>query len=191
MALVVMLGRVRVKTLFFFRGLLMILLSPANPGLRMINKNIYYFETPEKAIYTIEDVACVLGRKQRFNDHAPKVYSIAEHCVHAANLYSANRKGALMHDAPEFIMGDLITPIKQRVDGYKELEETVENDMARRFGYTPVDRTTFKVIDNVLYQVENSFLFDLPSVYDIEVPISCWGAEEAAEEFLKCFHSLA
>lgn len=163
------------------------ILSPANPGMRLINGSIYLFDEPHKAIYSIEDVALVLGRKQRFNDHSPKVYSIAEHCYHAANLYAANRKGALMHDAPEFIVGDLITPIKQRVEGYKAIEHAVEDDMARRFGYTPVDPSTFKVIDNVLYQVEHCMLFNLPKVYDIEVPVQNWPPEEAARKFLELF----
>ena len=166
------------------------LLSPEKPGIRMINGNVFYFEDPKAAEYTIQDVAEVLGKKQRFGDHARVKYSVAEHLFHASYLYAHNRKVALMHDAPEWLVGDQLTPIKKRIQGFDELEELVEVDMARRFGYTPCHDPVFKVVDNILFQCEHSALFSQPKVYDIEIPFKFWGPEEAAEAFLLRFKSL-
>ena len=169
----------------------MSVLSPENPGIRMINRRVLYFDKLTEAEYTIEDVATVLGRIQRFGNHAPKPYSVAEHLVHASNLYARNPKGALMHDAPEWLLGDLATPVKKRTSGFSELEDEVEADMARRFNYTPCHDPVFKVVDNILFQCEHAALFEQPEVYNIEIPFQFWKPKAAKKEFLKRFKHLS
>lgn len=166
-------------------------ISRHNPGMTLINGETITLDSLESAKYTIRDVATVLGRKQRFNDHLPEgiEYSVAEHCYHASYLYSANPFGALMHDAPEWITGDLITPVKARVPDFREVESIVETDLVKRYGYRTVDER-FKVVDDVLFQVEHATFYGRPQVYSFDVPIKNWSPKEATEKFLRRFEEL-
>ena len=80
----------------------------------------------------IEDIAHGLARVARWNgqtigDHA---FSVAQHCLLVesitADLASITRDArlmALLHDAPEYVIGDLISPFKAAVGiDYKDLE---------------------------------------------------------------------
>jgi len=171
------------------------LLTPDNPGFHLINGNFLSLDNMSDADYTIEDVATVLGRKQRFNDHIPDLkYSVAEHCYHASFLYAYNRKGALMHDAAEWLTGDIPTPIKQRLQGIKEVEDLIDRDLQARFNYEPVEKFTFKVIDNFLFQVEHHLLFDTPEqIYDPSdaLILEFWDEKEATKKFIERFHELS
>jgi len=158
----------------------------------MINGKMFDFARPDLAEYTIEDVARVLAKKGRFGDHTEDFLSIAEHCCRAHDLYPRNRKGALMHDAPEFVMGDLITPLKVDCQTFKATEALVMADMEFRFEFKEPDALTFKLVDTILFHQEETFLyrkFNAEKVYDFNVPIECWSPEKAEAEFLDRFFS--
>lgn len=163
--------------------------------MRLSASLIYDFSDPASCPFTIDMVAENLGRKARFNNHSKFHYSVAEHCFHASVLYACNRKGALMHDAPEYIMGDLITPIKKSVSGFKELEDLVEADMERRFNYERPEPFSFKVIDHLLYHLEEPVLFPgVPHHYDpskFNFEIQCWDAKTASKKFLEQYYQLS
>jgi hypothetical protein len=155
----------------------------------MMNNHIFDFAKPETAIYDIEFVAEMLGKKCRFGDHVVHHYSVAEHCCHAHDLYPRNRKGALLHDAPEFVMGDLITPLKRDADSFKATEHRIMRDMEYRFAFEEPDEMTFKLVDNLLFHQEETFLYpDIERVYDIDIPFALWSPEKAAQEFLDRFY---
>jgi len=170
------------------------LLTPDNPGFHLVNNTYTHLDHLADAEYTIGDVGKVLGRLQRFNNHAPYGhYSVAEHCWHASFLYAYNRKGALMHDAAEWITGDIPTPIKKRLDGIKEIEALVDRDLETRFGFDPVDKFTFKVIDNVLFQLEHYWLYDTKEGPIFDIPgfeIYQWAPEKATEKWLERWEEL-
>jgi hypothetical protein len=93
----------------------------------------------------IEDIAHGLARVARWNgqttgEHA---FSVAQHCVAVEHLTTAlsrtiDRKGrlaALLHDAPEYVIGDLISPFKAAVGlDYKALERRLLSAIHIRFG---------------------------------------------------------
>ena len=93
----------------------------------------------------IEDIAHGLARVARWNgqtigDHA---FSVAQHCLLVEYIYSrrsasADRKGqlaALLHDAPEYVIGDMISPFKAVIGGdYKDLESRLLAATHIRFG---------------------------------------------------------
>ena len=92
----------------------------------------------------IEDIAHGLARVARWNgqtigDHA---FSVAQHCLLvesiAADLASITREAklmALLHDAPEYVIGDLISPFKAAVGiDYKDLELRLLGAIHLRFG---------------------------------------------------------
>src|SRR5262245_9987246 len=88
---------------------------------------------PSPADIAIEDIAHGLARGARWNgqtlgDHA---FSVAQHALVVADIAAAMTPGserrwllaALLHDAPEYVVGDLISPFKAAVGlDYKAFE---------------------------------------------------------------------
>ncbi len=93
----------------------------------------------------IEDIAHGLARVARWNgqtigDHA---FSVAQHsvvveeiCAHIQpDLEPRWRLAALLHDASEYVIGDMISPFKAALGyDYKLFEERLENAIHIRFG---------------------------------------------------------
>ncbi len=96
----------------------------------------------------IEDIAHGLARVARWNgqtkgDHA---FSVAQHSVlvewFVATLWpttpAADKLGALLHDAPEYVIGDMISPFKTALGvDYKVFEARLEAAIRLRFSLTP------------------------------------------------------
>jgi len=92
----------------------------------------------------IEDISHGLARVARWNgqttgEHA---FSVAQHCVVveqlavalAPRLARAGRLAALLHDAPEYVIGDLISPFKAAVGiDYRDLEHRLLSAIHIRF----------------------------------------------------------
>jgi 5'-deoxynucleotidase YfbR-like HD superfamily hydrolase len=93
----------------------------------------------------IEDIAHGLARVARWNgqtfgDHA---FSVAQHCMLVEDFVAQFKPGiaqrwrlaALLHDAPEYVVGDLISPFKAAVGiDYKALENKLLAAIHVRFG---------------------------------------------------------
>lgn len=93
----------------------------------------------------IIDIAHGLARVARWNGQTKgdNAYSVAEHCVLVADFVGQLRPGisdkwrlaALLHDAPEYVVGDLISPFKAAVGlNYKALEHKLASAIHLRFG---------------------------------------------------------
>jgi len=93
----------------------------------------------------IEDIARGLSFQARWNGQTVGEfpYSVAEHSLLVEelfhNLYPKElpkwRLAALLHDAPEFVIGDMISPVKAAVGpGYKELDDRLMAAVHQRFG---------------------------------------------------------
>ena len=92
----------------------------------------------------LSDIAHGLARVARWNgqtsgDHA---FSVAQHSLVVEAIFrSQNRCDAdeclmaLLHDAPEYVIGDMISPFKAVVGGgYKAVEKRLESAVHLRFG---------------------------------------------------------
>lgn len=93
----------------------------------------------------IEDIAHGLARVARWNGQTsgPFVFSVAQHSVlvealaaqQAGRLDRRWRLAALLHDAPEYVIGDMITPFKNAIGGdYRKIEAALMEAVHRRFG---------------------------------------------------------
>ena len=96
----------------------------------------------------IEDIAHGLARVARWNgqtlgEHA---FSVAQHSLVveeiAAHLQPALeprwRLAALLHDAPEYVIGDMISPFKTALGlDYRQFEDRLERAIHIRFGLPP------------------------------------------------------
>jgi uncharacterized protein len=104
---------------------------------------------PSPADIEIEDIAHGLARVARWNgqtrgDHA---FSVAQHALVVVEIAAAVEPGsdsrwllaALLHDAPEYVVGDLISPFKAAVGlDYKAFEIKLLQAIHRRFGLPPL-----------------------------------------------------
>ncbi|MEX0283865.1 MAG: HD domain-containing protein [Paracoccaceae bacterium] len=93
----------------------------------------------------IEDIAHGLAFVARWNGQTKGdfAYSVAEHSLLVEVLFSRLvpstpakwRLAALLHDAPEYVIGDMISPVKAAVGpGYGALDERLTAAIHLRFG---------------------------------------------------------
>ncbi|WP_299684641.1 HD family hydrolase [uncultured Tateyamaria sp.] len=93
----------------------------------------------------IEDIAHGLAFVARWNGQTmgDYAYSVAEHSLLVETLFGRVapkapakwRLAALLHDAPEYVIGDMISPVKAAVGpGYGALDERLEAAVHIRFG---------------------------------------------------------
>ncbi len=105
----------------------------------------------------IDDIALGLARVARWNgqtrgDHG---FSVAQHslivediCAYIQpDLAIAYRLMALLHDAPEYVIGDMISPFKAALGlDYKRFESHLEHAIHIRFGLPAVMPAPVKVL---------------------------------------------
>jgi len=96
----------------------------------------------------IEDIALGLSRVARWNGQTSGAhgFSVAQHCLVVVELMRradprlpppALRAG-LLHDAPEYVTSDLITPFKRAIGArYREIEQRMAAAIHRAFGLPP------------------------------------------------------
>jgi 5'-deoxynucleotidase YfbR-like HD superfamily hydrolase len=96
----------------------------------------------------IEDIAHGLARVARWNgqtrgDH---IFSVAQHTLLTAEIARRRSGGGdrrlalavMLHDAPEYVIGDMISPFKVVIGGsYKEVERRLLAAIHLRFGLPP------------------------------------------------------
>ena len=134
---------------------------PVRPGRawqRMLSGRRLDLLDPAPKDIEIEDIAHGLARVARWNgqtigDHA---YSVAQHAMLVEEIATAMqsdlarrwRLAALLHDAPEYVIGDLISPFKSAIGlDYKAFENRLLEAIYRRFGLPPSlpDRITMAI----------------------------------------------
>ena len=105
----------------------------------------------------IEDIAHGLARVARWNgqttgEHA---FSVAQHSLVVETAAAALEPGleprwrlaALLHDAAEYVIGDMISPFKAALGvDYKAFEERLEHAIHLRFGLPPRTPPTVKAL---------------------------------------------
>ena len=93
----------------------------------------------------IEDIAHGLAFVARWNGQTKGdfAYSVAEHSLLVAEIFALKQPNApvkwqlaaLLHDAPEYVIGDMISPVKAAVGpGYGALDERLTAAIHLRFG---------------------------------------------------------
>lgn len=93
----------------------------------------------------IEDIAHGLAFVARWNGQTlgDYPYSVAEHSLLVEEIFAQANPGiparwrlaALLHDAPEYVIGDMISPVKAAVGpGYGALDERLSAAVHLRFG---------------------------------------------------------
>ena len=119
--------------------------KPSRAWQRMLSGRRLDLLDPSPLDIEVEDIAHGLARVARWNgqtagDHA---FSVAQHCILVEGLALLLKPGlpprwrlaALLHDAPEYVVGDLISPFKAALGlDYKAFENRLLGAIHLRFG---------------------------------------------------------
>jgi uncharacterized protein len=108
----------------------------------------------------LEDIAHGLARVARWNGQTKgsSIFSVAQHCLlvealarlRAPRLDRSARLAVLLHDAPEYVIGDMISPFKAVIGGdYKAVERRLLAAIHRRFGLPPETTPQIKALIKV------------------------------------------
>ncbi len=135
---------------------------PARAWQRMLSGRRLDLLDPSPLDIEIEDIAHGLARVARWNGQTlgQHGFSVAQHsmvveeiCAHLQPALDPRwRLAALLHDAPEYVIGDMISPFKAALGlNYRTFEERLETAIHVRFGLpakTPVPvKTLIKQAD--------------------------------------------
>lgn len=143
----------------------------------------------------IEDIAGALSKLCRYGGQSLRFYSVAEHCVHVANAAPVGRKlEALLHDASEAYLSDVIRPIKSHLSNYLEIEAGLERAIAQRFGLAHPWSDQVKRLDTAILADERDQVMAPPPVAwpqttepPLGVTLHCWSPGWAEKEFMAAF----
>ncbi|MGE0034277.1 MAG: YfbR-like 5'-deoxynucleotidase [Xanthobacteraceae bacterium] len=167
----------------------------------------------------VEDIAHGLARVARWNGQTvgANIFSVAQHSLlvetiaHGrSSLDRRHRLAVLLHDAPEYVIGDMISPFKAIIgDSYKSVEARLLAAIHLRFGLPPVlsaDLTALiKAADRSAAYFEATRLagfspteakkfFGAPPKFSVVIErdyLTPWPAETAEKRYLERFAKLA
>jgi len=119
--------------------------SPPRAWQRMLSGRRLDLLDPTPVDVEIDDIAHGLAFVARWNGQTKGdfAYSVAEHSLLVETLFTrmqpkapvAWQLAALLHDAPEYVIGDMISPVKNAVGtGYGELDQRLTAAIHIRFG---------------------------------------------------------
>ena len=122
--------------------------SSARAWQRMLSGRRLDLLDPSPLDVEIEDIAHGLARVARWNGQTSgaHIFSVAQHTLlveaiarRRTSLDRRARRALLLHDAPEYVVGDMITPFKSVIgDSYKAVENRLLAAIHVRFGLPPV-----------------------------------------------------
>lgn len=143
---------------------------------------------PDPEMISIGDIAHALSMQPRFGGHLPVFYSVAQHCVLAAEYVAREHMlAALLHDASEAYLIDVPRPVKRQLHNYKEVEDKLMTVIAAKFGFKWPLHEEVKRADEIMLRDEwNNLMLQV----DISEPIEIWDQEQAKGWFLDLYHAL-
>ena len=141
--------------------------KPPRAWQRMLSGRRLDLLDPSPVDVEIEDIAHGLARVARWNGQTagPLPFSVAQHsvivetfCVALRPEWPARwRMAALLHDAPEFVIGDMISPFKAALGPqYKSIEHGLQRAVHLRFGL-PADLP--KIVEKAIKRADRASAF--------------------------------
>lgn len=152
----------------------------------------FYPMNPQPEEVHPTDIAHALGMICRYGGHCVRFYSVAEHCVLMS--YAAAPEDALwalLHDAGEAYLGDMVTPLKRQIPSYRA-RTAVMAAVRARYGLTGACPDWVKEADRRIVVDERAELLSpsvlpwtsLEGVPPLGVRITGWDPEEAKARYL-------
>ena len=194
------------------------MVRPARAWQRMLSGRRLDLIDPSPLDIEIADVAHGLARVARWNGQTrgAEIFSVAQHSLLVEAIFSRHdsaatrdaQRAALLHDAPEYVIGDMISPFKAVVGGeYKEVERRLLAAILIRFSLRPVMEAelakAIKAADRdaafheatqlagfSLAEARKIFRSPRVALADVAVYLEPWRPEAAQARFLARFAEL-
>ncbi|MEM9734373.1 MAG: HD family hydrolase [Pseudomonadota bacterium] len=191
-------------------------ITPPRAWQRMLSGRRLDLLDPSPLDVELEDIAHGLARVARWNgqtagEHA---FSVAQHSILVAQIVGhllgkkkrESQLYALVHDAPEYVIGDMISPFKSVMGGaYKDVEARLAAAIHLRLGLAATPpaalKKTIKKADQILAYFEATKLagFELAEARDLfgkphgvmgeNLDLSPWPAQVAQRKLLDALAS--
>ena len=163
----------------------------------------FYPIQPRVTEVHLSDIAWGLAHTCRFAGQCERFYSVAQHSLIMCD-YAQVRYGprialyALMHDASEAYIGDMIRPLKVMMPDFQMIERRVWSVIAARFDLGPRIPPEIKALDNRILAAEKAAFMPRSEVWPGMPPplpgglgpLSEINPETAAEVFMDRFRLL-
>ena len=158
----------------------------------------FYPLAPRAEDVDLLDIAHALGMLCRYNGHTQRFYSVAEHCVLMSQAVAPEHAlWALLHDATEAYVGDMIRPLKLNMPDYRKAEDLVMAAIAEKFGLDGVVMPPeVKDVDTrILLAERNALLAESPRPWSVhgaplDVEIQAWSPTQAKMAYLVRFSEI-
>jgi uncharacterized protein len=114
---------------------------------------------PKPEDVNVYDIAHALAHICRYGGHVPSFYSVAQHSsLMADHFYDLGEPvlalWALVHDAAEAYIGDMIKPLKRDMPAFVAAEARLENVIWRALGMTEVGGCPFNGIPEQVHYAD-------------------------------------
>lgn len=162
-------------------------LANANSG-TLIN-----YRTPVESMVRLEDIGVALSNICRFGGQIHTFYSVAQHTLLVWFLAPDHLKeAALLHDAAEAYVGDVIKPFKNLLgDRYESYENKFQAVIFKKYGVDVALLKELKEFDNLATEIEfNYFRYGNLQLISLEYEINeLLGHKPVREQYLTLLRS--
>lgn len=173
--------------------------SATTPYVSTFSGNRFYPLEPRIDRVAIEDIAHGLAYQCRFNGQTREFYSVAQHSLIVASLVPPQlRLAALLHDAAEAYLGDMVKPLKVLLPEFAAIEDKVTALIAEAFDIDFSDYAPIKRADLIALATEKRDLMPhsverwayLDDIRALPGPIEAMSPSLAKQAFLAEFARL-
>jgi 5'-nucleotidase len=140
-----------------------------------------------------DDIAHALSLICRYGGHVTRYYSVAEHSVLLSHAVAPeDALWALLHDAAEAYVGDMVRPLKYLIPRFRAIERELMVVICDRFGLNPVCPAAVKAADTRIMIDERATLLapsqqpwtSLEGLAPLGVTVEGWAPPVAERRFL-------
>jgi uncharacterized protein len=147
---------------------------------------------PKPEMISIEDICNGLSFKGHFCGQSPKFFSIAQHSLLVESRLPDTWKQnipeislvALLHDAPEAYIGDMIKPIKIHFPLFSEIEDKIMKAISVAFVFDLSYMSMIKRYDKEAQKIEYNTFYAKTCNMDYLTP------EQSRRAFMKRFNEI-
>lgn len=113
---------------------------------------------------SLMDIAIALSRIQRWNGHLTESWTVLEHSMACAKLCAKLTNDAqlvltaLLHDAQEAYIGDIVSPLKQQLSNIKTIEERIAKTISVAFSTIHPFPELITRVDYIILATEAEYL---------------------------------
>lgn len=139
--------------------------SPTNDWMQTYSGQAFFPNDMSRSEIVVADIAHALSMQCRYNGHVRQFYSVAEHCVLMSYAVPPeDALWALLHDATEAYVGDLVRPVKKHLPDFVRIENAIMRKIVDQFDLGSYEMpASVKEADNRIIENERrALLADSP-----------------------------